>query len=120
MSLEFISSMAATDKVTLFLQDWAKEAEKRTNGAVTIAVHPVGTIVPPPQAYDAVVKGIADAAWAPLAFNPGRFPLSELLDLPLGLTNNKLSSDMANAYFKKFQPKELGDVKVLTFAMSPP
>lgn len=120
VNLEFISSMTATDKITILFQEWGKEVEKKTGGSIVVAGHPVGTLVPPPQAYDAVVKGIADIAWAPLAFSPGRFPLSEFLDLPLGLSNNRVSSLMANEYFMKFKPEELDDVKMFFFALSPP
>jgi TRAP-type C4-dicarboxylate transport system substrate-binding protein len=67
------------------------------------------------QAYDGVVKGIADMAMNLLAYSPGRLPLSEVLQQPLGYSNGYQATKLANAYYKKFRPKEFDDVKVMYF-----
>jgi TRAP-type C4-dicarboxylate transport system substrate-binding protein len=71
------------------------------------------TLAPPPQAYDAVVKGIADMAQNLLAYSPGRLPLSEVLQQPLGYQDGYQATKLANAYYQKFKPKEFDDVKVM-------
>jgi TRAP-type C4-dicarboxylate transport system substrate-binding protein len=50
----------ATHGNTILAADWAKEVEKRTNGAVKINIFPGGTLTPLDQTYDGVVKGICD------------------------------------------------------------
>jgi TRAP-type transport system periplasmic protein len=65
------------------------------------------------QAYDATVKGVVDVAGNLLAYSPGRLPLSEVLQQPLGYKNGYQASKLANAYYKKFKPKEFDDVKVM-------
>jgi TRAP-type transport system periplasmic protein len=120
IKLEFISAMAAQHPITMLFQNFAKQVEQKTNGGIKITVHPPGTLVAPQQGYDSVVKGIADMAWHPVGFNPGRFPLSELLDMPIGSSDNLISSKVANEFYAKFKPKELDDVKFLFFGMSPP
>jgi len=65
------------------------------------------------QAYDATVKGIVDVCGNLLAYSPGRLPLSEVLQQPLGYKNGYQASKLGNAYYKKFKPKEFDDVKVM-------
>jgi len=98
---------------SLLGDQWGKEVEKRTKGRVAITYYPGNTLAPPPQAYDAVVKGIADISYCLFAYNTGRFPLLEVIDYPLGYTSGLQATRLINAFYKKFKPKELGDVKVM-------
>jgi len=97
------------------IADWAKEVEKRSKGRVVIAIYPGGTLTPADKCYDGVVKGISNLGSAALTYNRGRFPLMEAFDLPLGYKNAVIATNLANAAYKRFQPKELSDVKVMYF-----
>jgi TRAP-type C4-dicarboxylate transport system substrate-binding protein len=103
----------ATHGHTLLATEWAREVEKRTAGAVKINIFAGATLTPADQTYDGVVKGIADIGMSVLAYSKGRFPLTEVLDLPLGYTSGLQATRLANAYYRKFQPKELADVKIM-------
>lgn len=92
---------------------WAKEVEKRTNGKVKVSVYPGGTLTSPAQIYDGVVKGISDIGYSWFAYTRGRFPLMSVCDLPLGYKSGRAATQLINEFYKKFQPKELNDVKVL-------
>lgn len=92
---------------------WAKEIEKLSRGRVKINIFAGGTLTPADQVYDGVVKGISDIGMSCFAYTRGRFPLTEVLDLPLGYPNGLVATRVANEFYKKFQPKELQDVKVL-------
>ena len=94
-------------------EEWIKDVEKKTEGRVTFSYFPGSTLAPPMQAYDAVVKGIADMAMNLLAYAPGRLPLSEVLQQPLGYANGYQATMLGNAYYKKFKPKEFDDVQVM-------
>jgi TRAP-type C4-dicarboxylate transport system substrate-binding protein len=98
---------------TKLFEAWGKEVEKATNGRVTVTVFASNTLSPPMQVFDNTVKGVVDVGTALLAYAPGRLPLSEVLQLPLGYRNGYQGSKLANAYYKKFRPKEFDDVKVL-------
>lgn len=93
--------------------EWAKEVEKRTNGAVKVTVFPGGTLTPAPQVYDGVVKGISDIGMSVFSYTAGRFPLMEVIDMPLGYKNGAQATRLINAFYQKFQPKELGDTQVM-------
>jgi TRAP-type C4-dicarboxylate transport system substrate-binding protein len=111
--LNYAIFFPATHGHTLLATEWAREVEKRTNGAVKINIFAGATLTPADQTYDGVVKGIADIGMSVLSYSKGRFPLSEVLDLPLGYTSGLQATRLANAYYRKFQPKELSDVKIM-------
>ncbi|HMK35581.1 MAG TPA: TRAP transporter substrate-binding protein [Desulfomonilaceae bacterium] len=114
-SYEFTYSIffPATHGHTLLATEWAKEVEKRTNGAVKINMFPGATLTPADQCYDGVAKGISDVGMSVLSYTRGRFPLTEVLDLPLGYKNGLQVTKLSNAYYSKFKPKELEDVKIM-------
>jgi TRAP-type C4-dicarboxylate transport system substrate-binding protein len=103
---------------SVLIDQWGKELEKRTNGRVKVSHFPGSTLTPANQTYDAIVKGITDIGLSILSYTPGRMPLSEVLTLPLGVRSGYQAAHMANAYYDKFKPKELDDVKVF-FLMGP-
>jgi len=92
---------------------WAREIEKRTNGQVKINVLAGGTLTPADQCFDGALKGISDIGMSCFAYTRGRFPLMEVLDLPMGYPNGRVATRVANKFFRKFMPKELAEVKLL-------
>ncbi len=95
------------------LEEYGKDIEKATEGRISVSLFPASTLSPPMQVYDNTVKGIVDIGVCLLAYSPGRLPLSEVLQLPLGYKNGYQASKLANAYYKKFKPKEFEDVEVM-------
>jgi len=93
--------------------DFAKEIEKRTNGKVQITAFPGGTLTKAPMVYDGVVKGISDLGNSCFAYTRGRFPVMEVVDLPMGYASGAVATKVANDFAKSANPKELQDVKVL-------
>jgi TRAP-type C4-dicarboxylate transport system substrate-binding protein len=92
---------------------WCKEVEKRTNGQVVVEYFPGQTLTKARQVYDGVVEGISDVGFSVLAYTRGRFPVISAVDLPLGYTSGIVATNVVNAVYEKFQPKELMDTKVM-------
>jgi TRAP-type C4-dicarboxylate transport system substrate-binding protein len=113
IKLNFSNFFPAPHANSIIMEQWCKEVEKRTNGKVKITYFPGGTLTPAAQTYDNVVKGIADIGESCFAYTRGKFPLLEGLDLPLGYKNGVQATNLANAFYAKFKPKELDEVKVL-------
>ncbi|MBP7529497.1 MAG: TRAP transporter substrate-binding protein [Syntrophorhabdaceae bacterium] len=113
ITLNFSNFFPASHKNSLIMVDWCKEVEKRTKGRVKVTYYPGAVLTPAGQTYDSVVKGIADVGESVLGYTKGRFPLTEVIDLPLGYKNAYVATKMINAYYKKFQPKEFDQVKVM-------
>lgn len=113
IKLRYSNFFPPVHPISKLAEEWCKEVEKRTEGRVTVSYFPGNTLTPPPQAYDSTVKGITHIAQNLLAYSPGRLPLSEVLQQPLGYTSGYQATKMANEYYKKFRPKEFDDVKVM-------
>ena len=92
---------------------WCQEVEKRTNGQVVVEYFPGQTLTKARQVYDGVVEGISDVGFSVLAYTRGRFPVISAVDLPLGYTSGIVATNVVNAVYEKFQPKELMDTKVM-------
>ncbi len=108
------------NKISVVMDQWCKEVEKRTNGRVKITQFAGGTLTPPTQTYAGVIKGVADLGLSFFSYTMGRFPLTEVLDLPLGYKSGYVGAKLANEYYKRFKPKELEEVKILFLTTSPP
>lgn len=113
ISLRFATFVPATTMEGKLIQEWADEVGKRTNGRVKVTVYPAGTLIPVTQMYDGITKEVADIGYGIFSYIRGRFPLTEAIDLPLGYKNAGVPTKLINAYYKKFKPKEMDDVKVL-------
>ncbi len=94
-------------------ESWCQEVEKRTAGKVTVDYFPGGTLTKAQQCYDGAVEGISDIGFSVLAYTRGRFPLISAVDLPLGYHSGVVATEVINRVYKKFQPKEFDDVKVM-------
>jgi TRAP-type C4-dicarboxylate transport system substrate-binding protein len=100
---------------TKLFAEWGKDVEKATAGRITVTVFASNTLSPPMQVYDNTVKGVVDVGTNLMAYSPGRLPLTEVLQLPLGYRNGYQATKLASAYYKKFKPKEFDDVQVMFF-----
>jgi TRAP-type C4-dicarboxylate transport system substrate-binding protein len=118
--LRFANYFPPVHAISKMSEEWTKDVEKVTNGRVKISYFPGGTLTPPMQTYDGVVKGISDIGMSMMAYSPGRFPLTEVMALPLGFTSAYQINKVLNEYYKKFKPKEFDDTKVMLFHSPPP
>lgn len=95
---------------------WVKKVEEATQGKVKVTIYPAATLFKPRDAYDACISGIADMAWGFIGLFHSRFPLSDMVSLPLlGLKDAEMGSLCMWHLYEKFPAvrKEYKDVKVL-------
>lgn len=111
--LKYSNWFPPTHKMSIVAEEWCKEVEKRTNGKVKITYFSGGTLIPAIQTYDGVINGIADIGMHTQQYSTGRFPLTEVIYLPIHTKNALQASKLITAWFDKFRPKEYDDVKVL-------
>ena len=120
VTLKYTSFFPPVHKISALTKEWSQEVEKRTQGRVKVNYYPGNSLTRPTETYDAVLKGIADIGLSFCAYTRGRFPLSQVVDLPLGYRSAYVATKMANAYYRKFKPKEFEGVKVIYLHTSPP
>ena len=62
---------------------WAEQIEKGSGGRMKVTIYPNGQLVGPPQRqFDAARNGITDIAVSLHGVTPGRYPMTELGNLP--------------------------------------
>ena len=111
--LKYTNFFPAPHANSVTADQWCKEVEKRTNGKVKVSYYPGATLTPPPQTYDSVVKGIADVGLSVMGYTRGKFPLFEVVDLPLYYKSGLVATRMTNELYKKFKPKEFDETQVM-------
>lgn len=82
---------------------------------MVIDYYPAGTLTKAKDIYDGVVQRISDIGLSALGYTKGRFPVLSGVDLPMGYTSGVQATELANAVFAQFAPKEFDDTKVLYF-----
>ena len=57
--------------------------------------------------------GAADIGMSSFAYNHGQFPVMEAVDFSIGYPSAKVATAIINVIYKRFQPKEFANVKIL-------
>ena len=120
ITLRYANMFPPASKISVISDEWCKEVTKRTNGRVKVQYFPAGSLSRPSETYDDVMRGIVDIGLSFPGYTAGRFPLSQVIDLPLGYKSSYIATKMANVYFEKFKPKEFDGVKMMYLHTSPP
>lgn len=102
------------------MERWAREVEKRTGGKVKVKTFPGGTLLNAKNMLEGVTSGVADIGNFAMSYQPGRFPVSEAVDLPHGFTSATVASQVLYDHVQKYQPKEFEKVKLVTLFTCPP
>jgi TRAP-type C4-dicarboxylate transport system substrate-binding protein len=102
------------------MERWVKEVDQRTKGKVKVQTFPGGTLLAAKNIFDGVMSGSADIGNFAMSYQPGRFPVSEAIDLPLGFSSAKAASLALYDLIDKHKPKEFEGVKILTLFTCPP
>jgi TRAP-type C4-dicarboxylate transport system substrate-binding protein len=113
IKLVYITFFASSHDQAQLCREWAKEIEKRTQGALEITFIHGETYLHGDEIYEGIVLGAADIGMSAFAYNHGQFPVMEAVDFSIGYPSAKVATAVINDFYKKFQPKELADVKIL-------
>lgn len=97
------------------LDVWADNVERDSDGRIKVERFPSmqlgGT---PPDLIDQAIYGVADIVWTVVGYTPGRFPTTEVFELPFFVTDSRAAS---SAYWQMFERHmkdgEFADVHVL-------
>lgn len=111
----FSTFFPATNNIAIVGEMWQAEITKRTNGAVQFEYVPGGALTKGPQIYDGVVTGISDLGFSVVAYTPGVFPITEMLEMPHGYPAGYVSTMASNDFFNNFKPAEFDGVHVFAF-----
>jgi len=96
------------------LERWKQEVEKRTGGKVKVNAFHGGTLLGAKDMMDGVIAGTSDIGCLCMAYQPGRFVVTNATSLPLGFPNARVASLTLWGLYNKYKPKSFDKVKVLT------
>lgn len=102
------------------LAAWGEELKKKSGGRLQLEIYPAGKLAPPPKQYDLAASGDVDISLALHGYTPGRFPLTEVAQLPFVVEQGAASSAKLTELAPKYLAKEHKGVKILFLLCSPP
>ena len=102
------------------MEHFKDEVAKRTDGQVAITTFPGGTLLGSKNMLRGVIEGQADIGCLSMSYQPGVFPLTTVVEMPVGFASSKVSSMVLWDLFAAFQPAEFKDVQVLALFTTPP
>lgn len=106
--------------VSHVLNDWAHELDEKSGGRLKIEIYPAAQMGPPPRHFDLARTGVADIAIASPGNNPGRFPLSEIIELPFVTRDSRVTSQVLMDLVPDYLAKEHAGTRILWAFVSPP
>nr|WP_223426781.1 TRAP transporter substrate-binding protein [Tateyamaria pelophila] len=110
---QFLPAQANVPK--LVLDVWADNVEEASGGRIKIDRYPSMQLGgSPPELMDQAIDGVADIVWTVVGYTPGRYPSTEVFELPFMMTNARA---MSSAYWQMFETHmketEFKDVHIL-------
>lgn len=110
---QFLPAQANVPK--LILDVWADNVEAASDGRIKIDRFPSMQLGGrPPELMDQAIDGVADVVWTVVGYTPGRFPSTEVFELPFMMTDARA---MSSAYWQMFETHmkdtEFKDVHIL-------
>lgn len=99
------------------LMPWVKTLEEQTGGALKIDIFPAMQLGgKPPQLYDQAANGVVDIVWTLPGNTPGRFPSTEVFELPFIAAKEAIVNAQAcQEYGQAHVLNEAGDTQLLCF-----
>lgn len=112
---QFLPAQANVPK--LVLDVWADNVEKDSGGRIKIDRYPSMQLGgKPPELMDQAIDGVADIVWTVVGYTPGRYPSTEVFELPFMMTEAG-AGPVSRAYWEMFETHmkdtEFKDVHIL-------
>ena len=86
----------AQHPMSVWLEKWAQKIEQDSGGRIAAKMFHGAQLGPPPIYYDAARTGQLEVAWFLSGGTPGRFPLTELINLPYLVGSAEIGTKVLN------------------------
>jgi len=84
------------------IMPWIDKVKKMSNGRLIINYFAPNALTPQREHFAATVSGAVDMAFSPPAFTPGKFPLADVIGLPMIFSNAESASLATMKIYNKF------------------
>ncbi len=119
IKLKLANFFPPTHMNSVMMGKYCDELNKKLAGKVELTQYAGGTLLTAPKIASGVATGVADMGLSNLAYTRGRFPVMEIMELPIGFPSAWIAGHVANDFFDKFKPKEWDNYHVLMLSTSP-
>ena len=102
------------------MEQWGASVEKASNGTIKFKIFPAQQLGKAFDHYDMARDGIADFTYVNPGYQPGRFPIIAAGELPFLVGDAKGGIRAIDAWYRKYAPTEMKDVKYcFSFILDP-
>jgi len=96
------------------IKPWAEKVEKESGGRLKVQLFPNMQLGGrPPELFDQAKDGVVDLVWTVLGYTPGRFPKSEVFELPFSCGLAEPASRAFQQYVQQYAMDEFKDVQLI-------
>ncbi len=109
---QFLPAQANVPK--LILDVWADKVEAASEGRIKVDRFPamqLGGV--PPELMDQAIDGVADVVWTVVGYTPGRFPSTEVFELPFMVGDAREASCAYSSMFEEHMADQFKGVEIL-------
>lgn len=108
--------------MSVWIKNWADKLEKDSGGRIAPKIFSNAQMGPPPVYYDLARTGQADVTWYLTGGTPGRFPITELINLPYLVGSSEIGTKVLNdpeLRSKYLEPEHKGVRVLVLFTHQP-
>lgn len=122
VTLKFHTFMSPTSNVWLNMHKaWMDKVEKDSGGRIKFEAYPAMQLGGSPvQLYDQAKDGVVDIVWTLPGNTPGRFPRTEVFELPFMMTNAEATSKAFWEYIQTQAADEYRDIQPIALQVHGP
>lgn len=91
-----------------------EELQKRSDGRITYTTFYGSALGAGPEHFDIVKDGLSDMGYFTATWTPDRFPLTDVLSMPVHVLGKDVAVDVGNEMYERLLHQEFTDVKVLS------
>lgn len=119
IKLKLANYFPPTHMNSVMMGKYCDELNKKLTGKVEITQYTGSTLLSADKMAAGVATGIADLGLSNLSYTRGRFPVMEIMELPLGFPSAWIAGHVANDFYNKFKPKDFDNYQVIMLSTSP-
>jgi TRAP-type transport system periplasmic protein len=96
------------------IEPWVQRVEEQSGGRLKFELYPAMQLGgAPPNLYDQAKDGVVDLIWTVLGYTPGRFPKSEVFEMPFLVTTAEATSIAFQEYVEANAMDEFEGIKLI-------
>src|SRR5258708_692622 len=89
--------------------EWAADVEKQSGGTIKSTVFPAEQLGKAFDHYDMARDGIADITWVNPGYQPGRFPIIAIGQIPFTFADGRKGTAALDSWYRKYAASEMKD-----------